>query len=97
LHPGGILTPLAKHLPGVEEKIQADEDMRRMMKNTAQGAATTVWAAVAKELEGVGGFYLDEVAVAERAQEGSAYYTGTDSQPWLDTDNGCSRHLLCRR
>lgn len=30
-----------------------------------QGAATTVWAAIAPQLEGVGGKYLDNCAMAE--------------------------------
>jgi hypothetical protein len=34
-------------------------------KTVEEGAATTVWAAVAPELEGVGGKYLDNCAVAE--------------------------------
>ena len=33
-------------------------------KTVEQGAATTVWAAVAPELQGVGGKYLDNCAVA---------------------------------
>ncbi|MET0181117.1 MAG: SDR family NAD(P)-dependent oxidoreductase [Novosphingobium sp.] len=35
------------------------------MKTTAEGAATTVWAALAPELEGVGGLYLEDCAVAQ--------------------------------
>ena len=31
-----------------------------MLKNPAQGAATTVWAAVGKVWEGKGGLYLEE-------------------------------------
>ena len=34
-------------------------------KSIEQGAATTVWAAVAPELEGAGGKYLDNCAIAE--------------------------------
>jgi hypothetical protein len=34
-------------------------------KTVEQGAATTVWAAVAPELQGVGGKYLDNCAIAE--------------------------------
>lgn len=34
------------------------------MKSTEQGAATTVWAAVAAEWEGTGGKYLEDVSVS---------------------------------
>lgn len=53
-----------------------DEGLMKMMKNTEQGAATTVWAAVAKELEGKGGLYLDEVAEAEPTPADAPYYSG---------------------
>jgi hypothetical protein len=33
-------------------------------KSTAQGAATSLWAAVAPELEGVRGLYLEDCAIA---------------------------------
>ena len=50
--------------------------MGKTMKNPAQGAATQTWAAVAKELEGKGGIYLDEVAEAEAVPADHAYYLG---------------------
>jgi len=63
VHPGGIGTPLQKHMdPAVMDFYSKDPDTVRRMKNTAQGAATQVWAAVAKELEGKGGEYLEDVA-----------------------------------
>ncbi|KAJ5432726.1 uncharacterized protein N7458_011882 [Penicillium daleae] len=49
LHPGGITTGLQQHVP--------DEALE-------QGAATTVWAAVAKALEKHGGKYLDDCQIA---------------------------------
>ncbi|ORY03750.1 short-chain dehydrogenase [Clohesyomyces aquaticus] len=75
VHPGGILTPLARYIPGVEELVK-DPVILKTMKNPAQGAATTVWAAIAKELEGKGGLYLDEVAVAELTSPDALYYAG---------------------
>ena len=38
-----------------------------------QGAATQVWASVAKELEGKGGLYLDDVQVAQEAEHAGQY------------------------
>ncbi|KAI1270273.1 NAD(P)-binding protein [Xylariaceae sp. FL1019] len=75
VHPGGILTPLAKHI-GSLDYIYEDKTMYANMKNLAQGAATTVWAAVAKELEGKGGLYLDEVSEGWLTPEDAAYYLG---------------------
>jgi len=35
------------------------------MKSTEQGAATSIWAAVAPELEGIGGRYLEDCSIAK--------------------------------
>lgn len=48
----------------------------KLLQNAAQGASTTVWAAVAKELEGKGGLYLDETAEAELAPADTPSYSG---------------------
>ena len=66
--PGGIMTPLQRHLPR-EEMIAfgwMDEDgkINDRFKSTQQGAATSVWAALGPELEGVGGLYLENCAQA---------------------------------
>ncbi|KIW12421.1 hypothetical protein PV08_09698 [Exophiala spinifera] len=75
LHPGGILTPLARHLANTQD-ILDDPGLVKTLKNPAQGAATTVWAAVAKELERKGGLYLDEVAEAVPTPPDAPYYAG---------------------
>ena len=75
LHPGVIFdTSLANHLKGGAEainKAMQDADARtdQYKKSTPQGTATQVWAAVAKELEGKGGLYLDDVQVAKEVAE----------------------------
>ncbi|MEW6392519.1 MAG: SDR family NAD(P)-dependent oxidoreductase [Pseudomonadota bacterium] len=62
--PGGIMTPLQRHLPIEEQKalgwIDEAGKPRDGFKTTEQGAATSVWAAVGDELEGVGGLYLED-------------------------------------
>lgn len=62
--PGGILTGLQQHLPKEEMRamgwIDEHGTPHAAFKNTAQGAATTIWAAVAPELEGIGGRYLED-------------------------------------
>ena len=66
--PGGIMTPLQRHLP--REEMIAFGWMDRAgkvaegFKTTEQGASTSVWAAVGDELEGVGGLYLEDCAQA---------------------------------
>ena len=66
--PGGIITPLQRHL-SKEEQIGfgwIDESgvPNPQMKTPEQGASTSVWAAVGAELEGVGGKYLENCAEA---------------------------------
>ena len=69
LHPGGILTPLQRHLPK-EEMIAAgwiDEAGNALLdfKTPEQGAATQVWAATSPQLDGMGGVYLEDCDIAE--------------------------------
>jgi NAD(P)-dependent dehydrogenase (short-subunit alcohol dehydrogenase family) len=70
LHPGGIMTPLQRHLTQ-EEMIAAgwiDEDGNPTnfeFKTPEQGAATQVWAATSPQLEGIGGVYCEDCDVAE--------------------------------
>jgi hypothetical protein len=70
LHPGGILTPLQRHLPR-EEMVAfgwSDEQGNPLnpgFKTPEQGAATQVWAATSPQLEGEGGVFLDDCEIAE--------------------------------
>jgi NAD(P)-dependent dehydrogenase (short-subunit alcohol dehydrogenase family) len=67
VHPGAIQTELSRHLD------QADWDMMQSraaegelkLKTVAAGAATSVYAATAPELEGRGGLYLYDCQIAE--------------------------------
>ena len=65
LHPGVILTGLQVHIgeQGVAGLV-GQEGVKKILKTQEQGAATTVWAAVAKEWEGKGGKYLEDVSVS---------------------------------
>ncbi|GCB43631.1 SDR family NAD(P)-dependent oxidoreductase [Streptomyces sp. NL15-2K] len=73
LHPGGILTPLQRHLPKEEMMARGwiDEDGNPLdvegMKTPEQGAATQVWAATSPQLAGLGGVYLEDCDIAEPA------------------------------
>ncbi|MGW2423400.1 SDR family NAD(P)-dependent oxidoreductase [Streptomyces sp. NPDC001709] len=76
LHPGGIITPLQRHLPKEEmvERGWIDEDGNVLnpegFKTPQQGAATQVWAATSPQLDGLGGVYLEDCDIAELAREG---------------------------
>jgi NAD(P)-dependent dehydrogenase (short-subunit alcohol dehydrogenase family) len=70
LHPGGILTPLQRHLPQAEMVAAGwiDEDgnpVNRAFKTPEQGAATQVWAATSPRLAGMGGVYCEDCDIAE--------------------------------
>jgi len=82
VHPGGIATPLQRHLTMEEQRAMGwyDEDgnVHEAFKSTEEGAATTVWCAVSPLLEGKGGVYCEdcEVAVAadpEKPRAGGYY------------------------
>ncbi|MCZ9341327.1 oxidoreductase, partial [Streptomyces sp. TRM76130] len=70
LHPGGILTPLQRHLATAEmvERGWIDDDGRPVepdaFKTPQQGAATQVWAATSPRLAGLGGVYLEDCDIA---------------------------------
>ncbi|MCX5007858.1 SDR family NAD(P)-dependent oxidoreductase [Streptomyces sp. NBC_00638] len=73
LHPGGILTPLQRHLPKEEmvERGWIDENGTPLnpegFKTPEQGAATQVWAATSPQLAGLGGVYCEDCDIAEPA------------------------------
>lgn len=69
LHPGGILTPLQRHLPREEQVAKGwiDEDgnpLNSGFKSPEQGAATQTWAATSPQLDGMGGVYLEDCDIA---------------------------------
>lgn len=76
LHPGGIHTPLQRHIPKEEmiERGWMDEDGNIVnpgaFKTPEQGAATQVWAATSPQLDGMGGVYLEDCDIAEPAVDG---------------------------
>jgi NAD(P)-dependent dehydrogenase (short-subunit alcohol dehydrogenase family) len=69
LHPGGILTPLQRHLPTEEMValgwIAEDGTPLVQFKTPEQGAATQTWAATSPRLADEGGVYLEDCEVAE--------------------------------
>ena len=93
LHPGGIATGLQTHMSKEQkESMTKDEKIRNYMKSVAQGAATSVYAAVSKEWEGKGGRYFEDCDEAGPNQSGSmdgyaahAYNEEGEKRLWTDS------------
>ena len=72
--PGGIFTPLQRHL-STEEMValgwidEAGHAVGRGFKTPEQGASTTVWAATSSQLEGMGGVYCENCDIAEPSDD----------------------------
>lgn len=94
VHPGGILTPLQRHLGN--EEMQAlgwtdpegnlSEMAKGMFKSTTQGCTTSLWAATNEMLDGIGGVYCEDCDVSNLATEDSPRYL--DVAPWAASDEG---------
>ncbi len=67
VHPGVIRTEVFRDVAAVEEQMVTGwaEANGSPLKSIPQGAATQVWGAVAPELEGVTGIYLEDVQIAK--------------------------------
>ena len=69
VHPGAIQTGLSRHMGDAEleamNQRMKEGPMAHHMKSVPAGAATSVYAATAPELEGKGGDYLEDCNIAE--------------------------------
>ena len=76
VHPGGILTPLQRHLTHEEMVgygwIDEQGNPMERFKTVAEGAATSVWAATSPRLESMGGVYCEDCNIAEATAVGTA-------------------------
>lgn len=80
VHPGGIKTPLQRHLT-MDEQIamgwfDKDGNANPLFKSTEEGAATSVWCAVSPLLEREGGAYCEDCNIAAIWEEGMLPYVG---------------------
>ncbi len=85
VHPGGILTPLQRHISR-EEMVafgwidEAGNLINNNFKTPEQGASTTAWAATSPQLDDMGGVYCedceiaDEVPVTDQGMQGVRAY-----------------------
>ncbi len=81
VHPGMIATDLGRHMQTEDFEFLASvrrtgadvaEGGQAMFKSVPQGAATTVWAATAAELDAHGGAYLENCGVADPVDDPDA-------------------------
>ena len=85
VHPGGIFTPLQRHLQK-EEMIalgwlNEDGELSEMaaagFKSPTQGASTTLWCATSPMLSDIGGVYCENCDIAAKEDDGpNARYVG---------------------
>jgi NAD(P)-dependent dehydrogenase (short-subunit alcohol dehydrogenase family) len=91
VHPGGIMTPLQRHLPRQEMVdagwMDADGNLSDRFKTVEQGASTSVWTATSPQLDGKGGVYCEDCDIAEPTAVGteSAELRGVDAHA-IDPD-----------
>lgn len=88
VHPGGIFTPLQRHLPKEEmvalgwitEDGEPSEMAKQGFKTPEQGCSTTLWAATSTALEGKPGVYCEDcdVAAPTEPETPTARYVGVD-------------------
>jgi len=80
VHPGGIRTPLQRHLTMDEQTAlgwyDAEGRLNPLFKTVEQGASTSVWCAVSPLLEGKGGVYCSDCNIAVPWAEGQPPHTG---------------------
>ena len=77
VHPGGILTPLQRHLQKEEmvalgwmdEDGSPSEMTKNFFKTTSQGASTTLWCATSPSLNGIGGVFCEDCDIAKRKND----------------------------
>ncbi len=83
VHPGGIVTPLQRHLSREEmtamgwldENGEIAEAVRAMFKTPEQGCSTTLWCATSPLLDDRGGEYCEDCDIAQ--------LTSDDSPRWV--------------
>ncbi|MCA9596837.1 MAG: SDR family NAD(P)-dependent oxidoreductase [Myxococcales bacterium] len=89
VHPGGIFTPLQRHLPKEEmialgwlgEDGEPSEMAKAGFKTPEQGCSTTLWAATSARLVGKPGVYCEDCDIAAPTDPESpmARYKGVDA------------------
>jgi NAD(P)-dependent dehydrogenase (short-subunit alcohol dehydrogenase family) len=96
-HPGGILTPLQRHIPREEQIalgwLDADGTPNERFKTPEQGGATATWAATSPRLAGLGGVYCEDCDIAEPAVADSPTTRSTGTRPAVP-QGGVAAHAV---
>ena len=87
VHPGRIITDLARYMSreelqrvgGLDDQGRPVADLSRGMKNTEQGAATSIWAATSPLLNDIGGVYCEDCDIATLMPDDEATAAGSGS------------------
>ncbi|MEE8600514.1 oxidoreductase [Euzebya tangerina] len=97
VHPGGILTPLQRHL-SLEEEValgwrredgEINPAVQDLFKSTTQGCSTTLWAATSPQLQGLGGVYCEDTDVAAAVTSDTPRWLGV--APHATNDEAAAR------
>ena len=80
------MTPLQRHVDPDDLKKWDNPTARAYMKSPEQGAATTVWAAIAREWGSKGGKYLEDCDVSPPHSGGMLGYA-----PWAYDAKGAAK------
>ncbi len=97
VHPGGILTPLQRHLPVAEmaalgwtdSEGNISETASKLFKSPEGGAATSLWCATSDRLTEKGGVYCEDCDVAELMTQESPRYLHV--APWAVNGESAER------
>lgn len=97
VHPGGIMTPLQRHLETeemvalgwVDETGEVPEALKAFFKTPEQGCSTTLWCATNEALKDSGGEYCEDCDIAQLASEGSPRYFHVSE--WAADDEAAAR------
>ena len=94
VHPGGIFTPLQRHLPKEEmialgwlgEDGEPSELAKAGFKSPEQGCSTTLWAATSPALAGKPGVYCEDcdIAAPTDPESPTARYRGVNAHACSD-------------
>src|SRR3546814_8640009 len=88
--PGGIHTSLGRHMTDdIRKRLGVDpaQASQYRWKSVEQGSATTIWAALGRELEGAGGPYLEDCNEAVPSEEGMR----VGVKPWAQDPQAAAR------
>jgi NAD(P)-dependent dehydrogenase (short-subunit alcohol dehydrogenase family) len=97
VHPGGIMTPLQRHLDieemvalgWVDETGEIAQEAKAMFKTPEQGCTTTLWCATSAQLNDRGGEYCEDCDIAQLMDDSSPRYLHV--APWAADEEAAAR------